>query len=253
MRRGRSPARWRRPARCRRRRRTPRTTAVPAAARNPRNSSSPTIPVSLRNCSGRLCGSVTTMSFVRRSRCVNSKVPAPVPRAGWSSNACQASFHQSQRLDELTVARRCGPSCALALVGCAVNSLNHPVGFVSTTTPTAATATPTTRTPSATCPTSRRRRSSRGRRSSASEPRYATAPTNNAASTNTTANQAPSCTRTEWLCPSSARPGCENAQTATPRPAPPPSRSAAALSTRGLPSAIQRRAATPPASTPPRE
>ena len=67
------------------------------------------IPVSLRNCSGTLCGSVTTMLFVRKSRWVSSKVPAPVPCSGCFSNACQASFHQSQRLDELALMIRPRP------------------------------------------------------------------------------------------------------------------------------------------------
>ena len=82
-----------------------------------REAGSPTTPVSLRNCSGTLCGSVTTMLFSRSSRWVSSKVPAPVPRHGCASHACHASCHQSQRLDEFTFARCPGlpaaPGCRL--------------------------------------------------------------------------------------------------------------------------------------------
>ena len=233
-----------------RNRRTTPTAAAPIAASAKKN---PTRPVSLRNCSGTLWGSVTTMSFVRSSRCVSSNVPAPVPRHGCFSHACHASFHQSQRLDELAFARCCGPPWSDAFVGWEVNSRNQPCGFASTVRATSPTATPATSTPRATRPMSRRRASERGRRSSASEPRYASAPTATAASTNTTANQAPSCARTACDCPSSASPGRENAHTATPRPAPPPSKIAAALSTRGDPRTSHSTTATPAASTPPRE
>ena len=96
-----------------------------------------------------MCGSVTTMLFVRKSRCVSSKVPAPVPCSGCFSNACQASFHQSQRLDELALMIRPGPSCAPAFVGCAVNSLNHPSGLDSTASAITPATNPTTSTASA--------------------------------------------------------------------------------------------------------
>ena len=83
--------------------RTRRATPTPAAAIDAKAKKNPTTPVSLRNCSGTLCGSVTTMLFVRSSRWVSSNVPAPVPRHGCASHASHASCHQSQRLDELDV------------------------------------------------------------------------------------------------------------------------------------------------------
>ena len=230
-----------------------RVTPIPAATTDPSASRKPTTPVSLRNCSGTLCGSVTTMLFVRKSRCASSNEPAPLPWPGWSSNARQASFHHCQRLVELTVVNRPGPTVCDGFVGCRVKSRNQPSGFDSATSAITATAAPAARTPSATRPRSRRRLSSSGRSASASEPRYASAPTATAASTKTSANQAPSWTRAEWACASCASPGREKAQTATPSPAPPPSRSTAALSIRGPPSRSHATTAIPATSTPPRE
>src|SRR5207248_7311735 len=58
----------------------------------------PKIPVSLRNCSGRLCGSVATVPSTRSFRCVRSNVPAPVPSSGCARQDLHASCHQFQRL-----------------------------------------------------------------------------------------------------------------------------------------------------------
>ena len=58
----------------------------------------PKMPVSLRNCSGRLCGSVATVPSTRSFRCVRSNVPAPVPSTGCARHDFHASCHQFQRL-----------------------------------------------------------------------------------------------------------------------------------------------------------
>ena len=233
--------------------RTLRNTPNAAAATEPSASKKPTTPVSDRNCSGTLCGSVTTMLFERRSRCASSKLPAPVPPSGCSVNAFHASVHHCQRLVELIVVSRVGPTICDVFVGACENSRNHPWGFDSATSASTAAAAPTASTASATRPTNCRRASASGRCSSASDPRYARAATTTAPSTNTNANHAPSCTRGERGCRSSASPGRENAHTATATPAPPPSSSAAAPSSRGPPSASQAATATSATATPPRE
>ena len=148
-----------------------RTTPSPAAATDPTASRNPTTPVSARNCSGTLCGSVTTMLFERKSRCASSKLPAPVPRSGWSVNACHASVHHCQRLVELIVVSRCGPTICDVFVGACENSRNHPCGFDSSTSASTATPAPTASTASAIRPTNCRRDSVNGRCSSASDPR----------------------------------------------------------------------------------
>ncbi len=65
------------------------------------------------------------LELLRSSRCVSSNDPAPVPRSGWSSNACQASFHHCQRLVELIVVRRRGPMVSAEFVGACVKSRNQ--------------------------------------------------------------------------------------------------------------------------------
>ena len=107
---------------------------------------------------------------MRSNRCVSSNDPAPVPRSGWSSNACQASFHHCQRLVELIVVSRPGPTVSETVGGCE-NSRNQPCGFDSTTSAVTEMAAPTASTASATRPTERRRGSLSGQRSSATEPR----------------------------------------------------------------------------------
>ena len=64
------------------------------------------MPVSVRNCSGTLCGSVVTIGLRRSRRSVSSKVPAPVPPSGWCVNACHDSSHQRHRLLELALRNR---------------------------------------------------------------------------------------------------------------------------------------------------
>src|SRR5207249_3358706 len=219
---------------------------------DPAASSAPTIPVSLRSCSGKSCGSVATTLEFRRSRCASSNEPAPVPCSGWSSNTCQASFHHSQRLLELIVVKCSGPFAAGAPDE--AKSWNQLPGSdlkaVAAITATAQTASA----PSAARVASCRARAERACRSSASDPRYASAPTTHAPSTNTSANQAPSCTRTECGCRSCASPGRVNAHAPTAAPSPPPSKSAAPLSSQRSRSATsQPRSTTTATATPPRE
>src|SRR5262249_62419134 len=80
----------------------------------------PITPVSLKNCNGRLCGSVATVPSTRSLRCVSSNDPAPVPSAGCAFHAFQASCHQFQRLVEAVDPRCGGP---LTPVGAAAASL----------------------------------------------------------------------------------------------------------------------------------
>src|SRR5262249_59455395 len=86
----------------------------------------PITPVSLKNCNGRLCGSVATVPSTRSFRCVSSNDPAPVPSAGCAFHAFQASCHQFQRLVEAIDPRCDGP---LTAVGEAAGSLDlcHPL------------------------------------------------------------------------------------------------------------------------------
>ena len=84
-------------------------------------STKPTIPVSVRNWSGRLCGSVANVLSVRIRRCVIANVPAPVPPSAWCSQECHDSFHQLQRLLEETSLRCAVPLPTFAV---AVGSLN---------------------------------------------------------------------------------------------------------------------------------
>ncbi len=63
------------------------------------------MPVSLRNWSGTLCGSVVRSGLRCSIASVIWNVPPPVPPPGWRTNACHASCHQRQRLLELRLAR----------------------------------------------------------------------------------------------------------------------------------------------------
>src|SRR5213595_1473335 len=90
------------------------TAAVATTAPNKRK---PTTPSSLRNCSGVECGSTTASGLLRSRRSVSPNEPAPVPFAGWSTNAFHASCHQRQRLLELAEAMRPGVFVTCELLG----------------------------------------------------------------------------------------------------------------------------------------